>query len=231
MGELGGGASGNRGTPPTSTVEELFEVAEDRASGSEEDAAASEAAVVDQCTATPILRTSAVDPRGRDSGIEAFEPVPLAEGDFLETADPRDILDALGVDQRTVDVLGEVRSPDMRAAAALLGVILSQGGSEGVRMSEGSPEPEEMMEKRVTAVEEAKAFAKNACLAFSPETYVPPLHLFEPVGMNNYAPVNADYPGDLLLRDRDRHISSTWTTVKTLLVLIIKLLKQLRILF
>lgn len=129
-------------------------------------------------------------------------------------------MDALGVDPRAADVLREVESPDVRAVATLLGVILSQGGSgdadahEGERISREEPEAGGVVEERVAAVNEAKVFATNRRLEFSPETYAPPLHLFEPVGITNYAPVNAEYPGDLLLRDRDRHISSTWTTVK-----------------
>lgn len=118
-----------------------------------------------------------MEPQGGDSGIGASEPVPFAEGDFLEAEDPRDILDALGVDPRVADVLREVKSPDVRAAATLLGVILSQGGSEGGRASEEmrihgeEPEPEEMVEVRVTAVDEAKAFAKDPRPNFSHMTY------------------------------------------------------------
>lgn len=156
-----------------------------------------------------------MEPRGGDSGIGASEPVPFADGDFLESADPRDILGALGVNPRVADVLREVESLDVRAAATLFGVILSQGGGgEGTRMPGEELEPEEV-EERVTAVNEAKAFAINPRPAFSPETYAPPLHSFEPVGITNYALVNADYPGDMLLRDRDRHISSSWTTRTT----------------
>lgn len=111
------------------------------------------------------------------------------------------------------DILRGVGSPEERVAATLLSALMTQGDG-GVRMPEGEPEPEEVVEERVTALAEAKAFAKNPRPAFSPETYAPRLHLFEPVGITSYAPVNADYPGDLLLRDHDRHISSTWTTVK-----------------
>ncbi|KAF7153233.1 hypothetical protein RHSIM_Rhsim01G0151300 [Rhododendron simsii] len=210
-----GNASGDGNTPPTSIVEELLKAAEDRAvSGGQETTTESEAAIVGRFIVTPVLRTSPVELRSGASGIGASEPVPLVEGDFLERADTLYILGALGVDLSATDVLRGVGSPDARVAATLLGVILSQGGSEGERVPEGESEPEEMVKVWMTAMDEAKAFARESRPPFSPETYAPQLHLFEPVGITSYAPVNADYLGDMLLRDRDRHISSTWTKVK-----------------
>lgn len=95
-----------------------------------------------------------MEPRGGDSGIGASDPIPLEEGDFLERADSLDILGALGVDASTADVLRGVGSPDVRVAATLLGALLSQS-NEGARMLEGGPELDEVVEERVTAVEEA----------------------------------------------------------------------------
>lgn len=226
MGDAGGSTGETRGevsrsgnTPPTPMVEELLKAAEDGAGGSGEATTESGAAVVGRFTATPALRTATVEPQGGDSGIGASEPVPFAEGDFLETADPRDILDALGVDPQVADVLWEVESPDVRVAATLLGVILSQGGGEGGRLPEEmrmhgeESEPEEMLEVRVTAVDQAKAFTKDPRPNCSHTTYAPRSHCFKPAGITGYVPASADYLGDLLLRDRDRHISSSWTTV------------------
>ncbi|KAI8534470.1 hypothetical protein RHMOL_Rhmol10G0092400 [Rhododendron molle] len=106
----------------------------------------SEAATVGRFTTTPVLRTSMVKPRGADSEIGASEPIPFTAGDFLEFANPLDILDALGVDPSAADELRGVRSPDVRAAATLLGVILSQGGDE-TRAHEGDHEPKMVAEE------------------------------------------------------------------------------------
>ncbi|KAF7133472.1 hypothetical protein RHSIM_Rhsim09G0076100 [Rhododendron simsii] len=114
-----------------------------------------------------------VEPRSGDSGISTSEPVTLVAGDFLETADPLDILEALGVDPSAADVLRGVGSLDARAVAMLMGVLPSQVGSE-TRVPEGGLEPEEMVaEERVTAVEEAKPFARESRPTISPKTYAP----------------------------------------------------------
>ncbi|KAI8538339.1 hypothetical protein RHMOL_Rhmol09G0095000 [Rhododendron molle] len=60
---------------------------------------------------TPILRATAVEPWGGDSGIGASHPVPFMEGDFLDSARPRDILDALGLDAEITAVLRSARTP------------------------------------------------------------------------------------------------------------------------
>jgi hypothetical protein len=76
-------------------------------------------------------------------------------------------------------------------------------------------------EARVTAVEEVQAYLRaeqQAHLAgerpeFSPVTYAPRLHFFEPTGMVSYTPVRTEYPEELVLRDRASHISSGWAQV------------------
>ncbi|KAF7148732.1 hypothetical protein RHSIM_Rhsim03G0101900 [Rhododendron simsii] len=171
----------------------------------------SETATVGRFTVTPVLRSSVVEPRSGDGRIGASEPVPFAEGDFLESANPRDILGVLGVD-----------SPNVQAVATLLRVILSRdegstfGAREGEEIPEEMPESETVVEERVTAVDEARACTGETHPPFLSETYSPRLHCFEPIGITNYAPVNADYSGDMLLRDRDRHISTSWTTVQSI---------------
>ncbi|XP_058209966.1 uncharacterized protein LOC131322608 [Rhododendron vialii] len=196
-----GGATSEGTHPHTPTMEDLLKAVEENSANGQDVAAESEAATLGLFTITPVLRTSVVEPRNEDAGIGASQPIPLVDGDFLESTDPRDILDALSVNSRTLKVLGEVGSSYVRAAATLLGVILSQGGSERVRMPKGGPESEEVVVvERVAAVEEAKAFGRETRPTFSPQTYAPQLHLFEPVEITNYALANADYPGDMLLR-------------------------------
>lgn len=92
------GATGEGGHPHTPTVEDLLKAVEVGASDGQEAATESEAAMVGRFTATPVLRTSVVEPRGGNSGIGASEPVPFVAGDFLESADAGDILDTHGVD-------------------------------------------------------------------------------------------------------------------------------------
>lgn len=128
-GEAGGnteasssGATSCGNVPHTPTMEDLLKVAEEGASGGREAAAESVAVTAGHFTATPVLRTSVVEPRGGDCGIGASQPVPLEEGDFLESADPRDILDAPGVDPSAADVLKGADSPDAMAAATPLGL-------------------------------------------------------------------------------------------------------------
>ncbi|KAI8571320.1 hypothetical protein RHMOL_Rhmol01G0110500 [Rhododendron molle] len=76
-------------------------------------------------------------------------------------------------------------------------------------------EPEAAAEQRVTAVEEVKEYLKGERPRFTSATYAPRLHFFEPTGMIGYVPARADYPEDMLLRDRASHISSGWTTHTT----------------
>ncbi|KAF7148830.1 hypothetical protein RHSIM_Rhsim03G0182400 [Rhododendron simsii] len=153
-----------------------------------EDGAVSEVAVeretatVGRFIVTPVLRSSVAEPRSGDGGIGASEPVPFGEGDFLESANPRDILGALGVD-----------SPDVQAAATLLRVILSQdegsafGAEESEEIPEEMPESETVVEERLTALNEAKAFATAARPEFSPR---PILHRtsFQARGDNKLCP-------------------------------------------
>ncbi|KAI8568324.1 hypothetical protein RHMOL_Rhmol02G0189600 [Rhododendron molle] len=73
-------------------------------------------------------------------------------------------------------------------------------------------EEEVVVEERVTAAAEAKAYLASARPGFVPETYALRLHFFEPTGMTGYALAWTYYPEDLLLRDRDTHIFSGWTT-------------------
>ncbi|KAI8572217.1 hypothetical protein RHMOL_Rhmol01G0181000 [Rhododendron molle] len=100
---LGGGgddtSSGGdaAGTPHTPTVEDLLAAAE-RAGDDRRDGGGDEVVMVGRVVATPVLRATIVEPRGGDSGIGASHPVPFMEGDFLDTARPRDILEALGLD-------------------------------------------------------------------------------------------------------------------------------------
>lgn len=61
-----GGAGSSGHTPLTPTVEELLKAAEDGAGHSGEAAAASETVTVGRFAATPILRSSMVEPRGGD---------------------------------------------------------------------------------------------------------------------------------------------------------------------
>lgn len=83
----------------------------------------------------------------------------------MESADPRDILDALGIDPSAADVRRGVGSTEERVAATLLGVLMIQGDGKE-RMPKGEPEPEEVVEERVRAMEEAKAFATAIYAAY-----------------------------------------------------------------
>ncbi|KAI8572032.1 hypothetical protein RHMOL_Rhmol01G0167500 [Rhododendron molle] len=121
----GGGATG---TPHTPTVEDLLVAAE----------RAGEEVVIAGCViATPVLRATAVEPRVEDSGIGASHPVPFTEGGFLDTARPRDILDALGLDAGIREVLRGARTPKDQTSALLLGAMLSGAGTA---VDMGSPE-------------------------------------------------------------------------------------------
>ncbi|KAI8555055.1 hypothetical protein RHMOL_Rhmol05G0144700 [Rhododendron molle] len=71
---------------------------------------------------------------------------------------------------------------------------------------------EVVIEERVTAADEVKAYLACARPGFESRTYAPRLHFFEPTGMTGYVPARDDYPEDLLLRDRATHISSGWAT-------------------
>ncbi|KAF7149338.1 hypothetical protein RHSIM_Rhsim03G0096700 [Rhododendron simsii] len=179
-----GGATGSGHTPLTPTMEGLHKAVEEGAKGSSGTTAMNKTAPVGHFSATSVLKSSAVESKSGDGGIGASEPVPFAEGYFLESAGPQDILGDGSV----------------------------AGAHEGGEIPEEMLEPETVVEERLTAVNEEKAFAAAARPEFSPETYTPPLHLFKPVGITNYALINVEYPCDMLLRDRDRHISSTRTT-------------------
>jgi hypothetical protein len=164
------------------------------------------------------------------------------EGDFLESAGPRDILDALGLEPGVEAVLRSAQTPEEQMSALLLGAFLSGAGAsdtgglgteseteeelrveqEGeLRAEAEEPEAEVVAEVRVTAVEEVQAYLRaeqRAHLAgerpeFTPATYVPRLHFFEPTGMVSYTPVRTDYPEEMILRDRASHISSGWAQV------------------
>lgn len=114
-------------------------------------------------------------------------------------------------------MLRGARTPEDRASALLLGALLSGEGTsvpETVVPEVEEPEQEEVVEVRVTAIAEVKAYLEGERLGFAPATYAPRLHFFKPVGMTSYTPVRDDYPEDLLLRDPDQHISSGWTKVK-----------------
>ncbi|KAI8571125.1 hypothetical protein RHMOL_Rhmol01G0094000 [Rhododendron molle] len=88
---------GVAGTPDTPTVEDLLAAAE-RVSGERRDGGGEEVVTAGRVIATPVLRATVAESRGGNSGIGASRPVPLTEGDFLDTARPQDILDALGLD-------------------------------------------------------------------------------------------------------------------------------------
>ncbi|XP_058208136.1 uncharacterized protein LOC131321146 [Rhododendron vialii] len=165
---------------------------------------------------TPVLRTATVlEPRSGDSGIGSSRPVPFADGDFLKDAEPRDVLDAFGVDSGVAAVLRDTSTPEDRASALLLGALLSGAGSGTPKvvvpvveeLRGNRVDAEAAAEVRVTAVDEAKSYLEERP-EFTPATYAPRLHLFEPVGMTAYVPGYADYPEDTLLRDRASHISS-----------------------
>ncbi|KAI8530524.1 hypothetical protein RHMOL_Rhmol11G0066100 [Rhododendron molle] len=87
------GAS-NRGTtsegphPHTPTVEDLLKAVDEGGSSGQEAAADSKAAIVGRFAAKPILRTSTVEPRGKDNEISASERIHFAAGDFFESTNP-----------------------------------------------------------------------------------------------------------------------------------------------
>ncbi|KAI8559157.1 hypothetical protein RHMOL_Rhmol04G0151600 [Rhododendron molle] len=216
----GGDAMSNRGdaagTPDTPTVEDLLAAAE-RVSGERREGGGEEVVTAGCVSATPVLRATVAGSRGGDNGIGASGPVPLTEGDFLDTARPQDILDALGLDAGIRKVLRGARNTEDQTPALLLEALLSGAGVTAA--DTGSPEvadlgqeEEVVIEERVTAAAEAKAFLARARPGFTPDTYAPRLHFFEPTGMTGYVPARTDYPEDLLLRDRASHISSGWTT-------------------
>lgn len=120
VGDTEASSSGN--VPYTPTMEDLLKAANEGASGGREAAAESEAVTASHFIATPVLRTSMVELRGGDSGIGASQPVPLEEGEFLESAYPRDILDTPRVNPSAADVLRGADSPDVMVAATLLGL-------------------------------------------------------------------------------------------------------------
>ncbi|KAI8542781.1 hypothetical protein RHMOL_Rhmol08G0166600 [Rhododendron molle] len=192
------------GTPLTPTVEELFAAAE-RAGGEQRDDTSGEVVVGGRVVATPVLRTTAVEPRVGDSGIGASGPVPFAEGDFLDTARPQDILDVLGLDVGVREVLMGARTPEDQASALLLGALLSGAGVSGAgehgvgtemegEVEEREPEAEVVIEERVTAAAKAKAYLGRARPGFTAGTYAPQLHFFEPTGMTGYVPARMDIP-------------------------------------
>lgn len=83
----GGGATGSgggaTGTPPTPTIEELL-VAVEWAGDERGDDASRGMTTAGRVVATPILRTTMVEPRSEDSEIRASRPVPFVAGDFLD---------------------------------------------------------------------------------------------------------------------------------------------------
>ncbi|XP_058198435.1 uncharacterized protein LOC131313955 [Rhododendron vialii] len=155
---VGGSSSGDRrsgsggrgsGRPLTPTVEELFTAAERASDGGITDRGGEEV-VGGQFSETPVLRTATVlEPRSGDNGIGASRPVPFADGDFLEDAEPRDILDAFGLDSGVAAVLRDASMPEDRASALLLGALLS-GASSGTP-EVVVPEVEELGGDRVDA--------------------------------------------------------------------------------
>ncbi|KAI8555125.1 hypothetical protein RHMOL_Rhmol05G0149900 [Rhododendron molle] len=218
LGSGGDGTSGGgdvTGIPHTPTVEDLLAAAE-RAGDERREGGGDEVVTAGRVVATPVLRATAVEPRVGDSGIGASHPVPFTEGDFLDTARPRDILDTLGLDAGIREVLRGAQTPEDQTSALLLEAMLSDAGTAA---DTGSPEMPDLgqgevvvIEERVTAAAEAKAYLASARPGFESGTYTPRLHFFEPTGMTGYVPARDDYPEDLLLRDRATHISSGWAT-------------------
>ncbi|XP_058217451.1 protein MAINTENANCE OF MERISTEMS-like [Rhododendron vialii] len=228
--EGSGSGVGGSGRPLTPTVEELFAAAERASDGGIADLGGEEV-VVGQFSEMPVLRTATVlEPRSGDSGIGSSRHVPFADGDFLEDAERRDVLDALGLDFVVAAVLRDASTPEDRASASLLGDLLSEAGSgaqevvvpEAEALGGDRVDDKAAAEVRVIAVDEAKAYLEEwqAYLAkerpeFTPAAYAPRLHLFEPVGMTAYVPGYADYSEEMLLQDRASHISSGWVTSTT----------------
>ncbi|XP_058185807.1 uncharacterized protein LOC131303032 [Rhododendron vialii] len=183
-----GSGGGGSGRPLTPTVEELFAAAERASDGGIADRGGEEV-VGGQFSETPVLRTATVlEPRNGDSGIGASRPVPFVDGDFLEDAEPRDILDTFGLDPGVAAVLRDASTPEDRASALLLGALLSGAGSgtpevvvpEVEELGGDRVDAEAAVEVRVTAVDEAKAYLeeRRAYLAgerpeFTLATYAP----------------------------------------------------------
>ncbi|XP_058216796.1 uncharacterized protein LOC131327668 [Rhododendron vialii] len=127
--EGSGSGGGGSGRPLTPTMEELFAAAERASDGGIADLGGEEV-VVGQFSETPVLRTATVlEPRSGDRGIGSSRPVPFADGDFLEDTEPRDVLDAFGVDSGVATVLRDTSTPEDRASELLLGALLSEAGS------------------------------------------------------------------------------------------------------
>ncbi|KAI8572048.1 hypothetical protein RHMOL_Rhmol01G0168000 [Rhododendron molle] len=218
--EVSGSGGGATSTPHTPTVEELLPAAE-RARDERREGGGDEVVTAGRVVATPVLRAMTAEPRGGDGGIGASRPVPFTEGDFLDSARPRDILDVLGLDAGMTKVLRGGKTMEDQASVLLLGALLSGAGTtaadtgspETDDLGLGEPEEEVVIEERVTAAAEAKAYLASARPGFARDTYAPRLHFFEQTGMTGYVPARTDYPEDMLLRDRATHISSGWTTV------------------
>ncbi|XP_058216210.1 uncharacterized protein LOC131327188 [Rhododendron vialii] len=190
-----GSGDGGSGRPLTLTVEELLVAAERASDGGPADLGGEEV-IVGQFSETPILRTATVlEPRSGDSGIGSSRLVPFMDRDFLESVEPRGVLDALGLDFVVATVLKDASTPEDRASASLLGALLSGAGSDSQEAV--VPEAEELGGDRV----DAEAAAEVLVTA--------------PVGKTAYVPGRADYPEEMLLRDRASHISSRWTSRTT----------------
>ncbi|KAI8535485.1 hypothetical protein RHMOL_Rhmol10G0178200 [Rhododendron molle] len=145
--------------------EELLTAAE-RANGEWREGGGDEVVTAGRVVATPVLRATAVELRGRSSGIGASHPVPFVEGDFWDSARPRDILDALGLNAEITEVLRGARTPEDPTSVLLLGALLrgtrataaDMGSPEMDDMGEEEPKGETAVEEWVTALAEAKAY-------------------------------------------------------------------------
>ncbi|KAI8571319.1 hypothetical protein RHMOL_Rhmol01G0110400 [Rhododendron molle] len=133
-GSLGSGDGGEgrggdaTGTPSTPTVEELLAAAE-RAGNERRAGDSNEVMVGGRVVATSVLRTTALESRGGDSGIGASRPVPFEAGDFLDSAGPRDVMDAFRLEPEVEAVLRGARTLEDRTSALLLGALLSGAGA------------------------------------------------------------------------------------------------------
>ncbi|KAI8542712.1 hypothetical protein RHMOL_Rhmol08G0160400 [Rhododendron molle] len=208
----GGGGVGSGGgaasTPHTPTMEELL-VAAKRASDERGVGDSHEVVVGGHVVDTPILKATAVEPRGEDSGIGASQPVPFEARDFSDSAEPRDVIDAFRLEPDVEAVLRGARTLEDRTSVLLLEALLSGAGAsdtgglgvefEMEEQEAEEQEPEVVAEQRVTTVDEVKAYLKGERSGFTIATYAPRPHFFEPTGMTGYVPALAYYPEDMLL--------------------------------
>ncbi|KAI8568363.1 hypothetical protein RHMOL_Rhmol02G0192500 [Rhododendron molle] len=129
-----------------------------------------EVVVGGRVVATPVLRTTVVEPRGGDSGNGASQQIPFEAGDFSDSAEPRDVIDAFRLEPGVEAVMRGARSLEDRTSALLSGALLSAVGasdtgglgakSETAEEEAEEPEPKPAAEQRVTTVEEVKEYLK-----------------------------------------------------------------------